>query len=235
MKLALLSGDAGCGKSYAISLLVRKLRSMGISVAVSAMTNKAVGALMETCSLDQVYTFHRMMGFKKELLDDKLSLDDFTKRYRKVYGQVVFHFGMLRGSEQLPPLNIGNTTLVRRLRPESCSVCSEVLRRMRVPRNPREEAPMANAPPFLGANVLIVDEYGLMNVEILERMLSVLSVFYGPGKGPLIVFSGSVSQLQPVGSNLPVWKSERFEELLSCSTPLFSTGDSSRTRVTGRL
>ncbi|TNN77997.1 putative ATP-dependent helicase 25 [Liparis tanakae] len=60
-----------------------------------------------------------------------------------------------------------------------------------------------------------------MNLGLLERMLRCLALFYGPGKGPLAVFSGSVSQLQPVGSNLHIWESESFEGLLSSSTQLF--------------
>lgn len=60
-----------------------------------------------------------------------------------------------------------------------------------------------------------------MDAELLERMLRRMALFYGPDKGPLIVFSGSMSQLQPVGSRLRLWQSQRFEELLSSSTPLF--------------
>lgn len=222
MKLALLSGDAGCGKSYAISLLEKKLRSMNIGVVVSAMTNKAAGTLMESCSLDRVYTFHRMMGFKQELLDDRLSLEDFTRQYCKVYWNVISRFNTLHQSD-LPPE--GNEVIrrhsCRQLKPESCAVCSKMFEQLRVSKSRAELAPMEDAPPFLGVNVLIVDEYGLMNVELFERMLCCLALFYGPGKGPLIVFSGSVSQLQPVGSNLRIWENERFEGLLSSSTPLF--------------
>lgn len=91
-------------------------------------------------------------------------------------------------------------------------------------KNPAQLAPMEDAPPFLGVNVLIVNEYSLMNVELFERMLCCLTLFYGPSKGPLIVLSGPLivfSQLQPVGSNLRIWETERFKGLLSSSTPLF--------------
>lgn len=222
IKLALLSGDAGCGKSYAISLLEKKLRLMNISVVVSAMTNKAAGTLMESCSLDQVYTFHKMMGFKKELLNDKLSLEDFTRLYCKLYWNVMSRFNTLHQSDLPPERNeVITRHSCRQLRPESCAVCSKLFEQLRVARNPGDLAPMENAPPFLGVNVLIIDEYGLLNVELLERMLCCLALFYGTGKGPLIIFSGSVSQLQPVGSNLRIWETERFEGLLSSSTPLF--------------
>lgn len=215
MKVALLSGDAGCGKSYAISLLVKKLRSLNISVAVCAMTNKAAGALIESGSLDRVYTFHKMMGFNKELLDDKLSLKDFMQKYHKVHGRVVYRFNTLYRSELPRKRNdaiLGHSC--RHLRPESCAVCSKMFAQLRVSEN------LEDTLPFLGVNVLIVDEYGLMNVELLERMLGCLALFYGPGKGPLIVFAGSVSQLQPVGSTTRIWATDRFEGLLSSSTPL---------------
>lgn len=222
MKLALLSGDAGCGKSYAIALLEKKLRSMNIGVVVSAMTNKAAGTLMESCSLDRVYTFHRMMGFKKELLDDRLSLEDFTRQYCKVYWNVISRFNTLHQSDLPPGRNeVISRHSCRQLRPESCAVCSKMFEQLRVSKKPAELTPMDDAPPFLGVNVLIVDEYGLMNEKLFERMLCCLALFYGPGKGPLIVLSGSVSQLQPVGSNVRIWESERFEGLLSSSTPLF--------------
>ena len=222
MKLSLMSGDAGCGKSYAISLLEKKLRQLDISVAVSAMTNKAAGTLTESCSLEQVYTFHKMMGLKKELLDEKLSLEDFLRHYSKVYWNVISRFKTLKDTN-LPPEQNGVSVRhsCNQLRPESCSVCSKMFKRMRVPRNPGDVAVMADAPPFLGVNVLIIDEYGLINGELFERMLSCLSLFYGPGKGPLIVFSGSVSQLQPVSSTPRIWETDRFEQLLSSSTPLF--------------
>ncbi|KAK2829938.1 hypothetical protein Q5P01_017869 [Channa striata] len=45
-------------------MLETKLRALKISVAVSAMTNKAAGALMESGSLARVHTFHKLMGFK---------------------------------------------------------------------------------------------------------------------------------------------------------------------------
>lgn len=222
MKLSLMSGDAGCGKSYAISLLEKKLRQLDISVAVSAMTNKAAGTLMESCSLDQVYTFHKMMGLKKELIDEKLSLEDFTRHYCKVYWNIISRFKTLKAANLSPEQNgVSVRHSCSQLRPESCSVCSKMFKQMRVPRNLADVAVMADAPPFLGVNVLIIDEYGLINVELFERMLSCLSLFYGPDKGPLIVFSGSVSQLQPVSSALRIWETDRFERLLSSSTPLF--------------
>lgn len=222
-ELALLSGDAGFGKSYAIALLAKRLRSMNVGVVVSAMTNKAAGTLMDSCSRDRVYTFHKMMGFnKKELLDDRLSLEDFARHYCKVYWNVISRFNTLHQSDLPPGRNeVTGRHSCRQLRPESCAVCSKMFAQLRVSKNPVELAPIEDAPPFLGVNVLIVDEYGLMNVVLLERMLCCLSLFYGPGKGPLIVFSGSVSQLQPVGSNRRIWETERFEGLLSSSTPLF--------------
>lgn len=223
LKLALLSGDAGCGKSYALSLLEKKLQSMNISVIVSAMTNKAAGNLIESCSLDHVYTFHKMMGLKKDLLDSTLSLDDFTKQYCKFFWNEITRFNTLHQADLSPVQHnhVIRKHSCRQLRPESCALCSKIFQQSRVSRSPAQLAPMENAPPFLGVNVLIVDEYGLLNVDLFERMLRCLALFYGPDKGPLIVFSGSVSQLQPVGSNLRIWESERFEGLLSSSTPLF--------------
>lgn len=217
MKLALLSGDAGCGKSYAISLLEKKLKSMEISVVVSAMTNKAAGTLMEACSLDRVYTFHKMMGFKQELLNDKLSLEDFERLYREVHCNAISLFNSLRQSklERLGGVNHQHSCM--RLRPESCAVCSKMFKQMRF----SEKFAYVDPPLFVGSNVLIIDEYGLMNVRLLDRMLRCLALFYGPEKGPLIIFSGSVSQLQPVGSSVRIWETERFEGLLASSTPLF--------------
>lgn len=222
MKLTLLSGDAGCGKSYAISLLETKLRSMNISVVVSAMTNKAAGTLMESCSLGNIYTFHKMMGFTKELLNDKLTLEDFTQQYYKVYRNVITQFNTLTHSD----LPSGQNKLItqhscRQLRPESCAVCSKMFHQLKVPNTPMRQGSMEDTPPFVGVNVLVVDEHGLLNVELFERMLCCLALFYGPGKGPLIVFSGSVSQLQPVGPHPRIWETDRFEGLLSSLTPLF--------------
>lgn len=220
--LALLSGDAGCGKSFALSMLERKLKSLGVSVVVSAMTNKAASALTDSGSLDKVYTFHKMMGFKKELLDNKLSLEDFTKQYYKVHWSSIAQFTTLHQSF----LSADHSKLTgkhacEKPRPESCAVCSKTFAELRESENPTDLAPMKDAPPFLGVNVLIVDEYGLLNVDLFEKMLCCLTLFYGPGKGPLIIFSGSVSQLQPVDTALRIWETERFERLLSSSTPLF--------------
>ncbi|TKS92494.1 hypothetical protein D9C73_027520 [Collichthys lucidus] len=217
MKLALLSGDAGCGKSYAVSLLEKKLKSMNVSVAVSAMTNKAAGTLMESGSLDRVYTFHKMMGFKQDLLDEKLSLKDFTQQYNRVHWNAISHFNSLRQSNPRDTNGMDWRHSCAHLRPESCAVCSNMFKQLML----SQKHPEPDPPPFLGMNVLIVDEYGLMNVRLLERMLCCLELFYGPEKGPLIIFSGSVSQLQPVGSSPRIWETEHFEGLLSSSTPLF--------------
>lgn len=189
---------------------------MNISVAVSAMINKAAGALMDSCPVDKVYTFHKMMGFTKDLLDDKLSLEDFTRDYCKVHRGAIFSFDAWRKLAGAPQKDyeISRCHSCCRPRPESCAACRKIFLAA-----VEKQAP--KPPPFLGVNVLIVDEYGLMNAELLERMLCCLALFYGLGRGPLIVFSGSVSQLQPVGSNRRIWETARFESLLSSSTQLF--------------
>ncbi|KAK7915589.1 hypothetical protein WMY93_011350 [Mugilogobius chulae] len=197
-KFALLSGDAGCGKSYAISLLEKKLRSMNVSIQLSAMTNKAAGTLKESHSLQSVLTFHKMMGFKKELLDDKLSLDEFTKLYSKLYWSAITQFKKLRQSE----FRAGEPHLqrhsCRQLQPELCAICSRLFQELKRPsRDPRRKAFTEDAPPFLGVNVLVVDEYGLMNVQVFERMLRCLDLFYGSERGPLIVFQVASHSFNP--------------------------------------
>ncbi|KAE8278003.1 hypothetical protein D5F01_LYC23938 [Larimichthys crocea] len=155
MKLALLSGDAGCGKSYAVSLLEKKLKSMNVSVAVSAMTNKAAGTLMESGSLDRVYTFHKMMGFKQDLLDEKLSLKDFTQQYNRVHWNAISHFNSLRQSNPRDTNGMDSRHSCAHLRPESCAVCSNTFKQLML----SQKHPEPDPPPFLGMNVLIVDEY----------------------------------------------------------------------------
>lgn len=217
MKLALLSGDAGCGKSHAISMLLKTLKSMNISCVVSAMTNKAASNLSELCPLDQVYTFHKMMGFTKELLNDTHPLSEFMEMYARVHRAVMLPFQALY-CHTLPTCQRHSC---QRLRPESCGMCSKRFRRLRTSKTPTDQVTMEHAPPFLGVNVLVIDEYGLMNAPLLERMLGCCKLFYGPSNGPLIIFSGSVSQLQPVGKASRIWETDRFEKLLAHSTPLF--------------
>lgn len=222
MEIALLSGDAGCGKSYAISLLVAKLTEMNVSVAVSALTNKAAGTLAELSCMKDVCTLHKLMGFRKELLDDKLTLDRFLDTYREV------HFGTLTKFKKLyeSQLSTEHENVRKRhscitVSPESCATCSKMFQRLRIPTKSCPQAPMEEAPPFLGVNVIVVDEYGLMTAELFKRMMCCIELFYGPGKGPLIIFSGSVSQLQPVGSSPRIWQDASFETALSHCTPLF--------------
>lgn len=163
VKIALLSGDAGCGKSYGISLLANTLKSMNISVAVSAMTNKAAGTLMDSCSLETVYTFHKLMGFKRELLDDKLSVEEFMREYCNVHRSAVSRFGKMYQSDlsfQCKPLSERHSCVI--FRPESCAVCSKMFQRLRKPSSSSQCGVMEDAPLFLGVNVIIVDEYGLM-------------------------------------------------------------------------
>lgn len=154
LKIALLSGDAECGKSYAIAMLDSKLKALGISSVVSAMTNKAAGTLMEGGSLLNVLTFHKMMGLKKDLLDDKLNLEDFASLYREVHWKAIraySHFAdvTLDGDEG----GKGHSCKCRR--PESCSVCSKALARIVKGRSGGEFEALKEAPPFLGANVLV--------------------------------------------------------------------------------
>lgn len=133
MKLALLSGDAGCGKSYTISLLIAKLNTMNVSVAVSALTNKAAGTLAEMCSLKDVYTLHKLMGFKKELLDHKLTLDRFVETYRELYWVTLSRFRKLYESE-LTSEHEGPSKRhsCHTVSPESCATCSKMFQRLRV-------------------------------------------------------------------------------------------------------
>ncbi|MEQ2196099.1 hypothetical protein XENOCAPTIV_023983 [Xenoophorus captivus] len=58
IRVALLSGDAGCGMSYAIFMLIDTLRRMNVSIILAANN------LAEMCSSDR-----KMMGFTKELLN----------------------------------------------------------------------------------------------------------------------------------------------------------------------
>ncbi|KAM7372473.1 hypothetical protein PAMP_009637 [Pampus punctatissimus] len=166
MKLALLSGDAGCGKSYAVSLLEKKLESMKVSVVVSAMTNKAAVTLMESGSLGRVYTFHKMMGFKQDLLDEKLSLEDFKLQYCRVHWNTISHFNSLHQSNPGHVNERNSQYSCAQLRLEFCTFCSNTFERLRLSKKISEPGP----PPFVGITVLIVDEYVLMNVSPWDRV-----------------------------------------------------------------
>ncbi|KAK7878278.1 hypothetical protein WMY93_031097 [Mugilogobius chulae] len=215
MKIALLSGDAGCGKSHALSLLYRTLTGMSVTVAVSAMTNRAVGCLAGMGAVRCVYTLHRLMGLKKDLLDEKMPQSEFEAKYLREYRDARVRFAQMYKS-RVPQGKGSQQHSCESPRPESCAVCSRVIEKMR-----GDKGPMAGAPPFLGVNVLIVDEYGLMTSVLLERLLFCLSSFYGPKNGPLIVLCGSVSQLQPPGGTSErVWQNDRLEKLLCSSTHL---------------
>lgn len=220
MKMTLLSGDAGCGKSFALAMLVDKLKLMDVSVLVCATTNKAAAALMESSSLDAVCTLHKAMGFKKDLLDDKLSLTEFCARYRRIHGSALAQYRALCKAEiTRRGGRLDSQHACTRLKPESCAVCSKLFYRLRASTNSTVNKG-EEWPPFVGANVLIVDEYGLLNMTLLDRMLSCVHMFYGESRGPLVVFAGSVSQLQPVGQNERVWQTTRFEKMLAYATPL---------------
>lgn len=221
LTVALLSGDAGCGKSYAISLLIAQLNKMNVSVAVSALTNKAAGTLGEMCSIKDVYTLHKLMGFRKGLLDNNLSLERFTETYRELHCVALAKFTKVYRSKLMEDKHLNERHSCVTASPESCATCSVLFQKLRVSTKPSEQAPMQDAPPFLGVNVIVVDEYGLMTADLLERTLRCMELFYGPGKGPLVIFSGSVSQLQPVGSSARIWEDGRFETLLAHRTPLF--------------
>lgn len=221
MTIALLSGDAGCGKSYAISLLVAKFAAMDISVAVSALTNKAVGTLSELSSLKDVCTLHKLMGFRKDLLDDKLPLDQFIELYRDAHFVTLSKFAKLYNSALPAHDSLSEHHSCATLSPESCAICSKLFKRLRVPTKSSARAHMEEAPPFLGVNVIVVDEYGLMTTGLFQRMIRCIELFYGPGRGPLVIFSGSVSQLQPVGSTRKIWEDTSFEASLSNRTPMF--------------
>lgn len=222
MQTALLSGDAGCGKSYAISMLVSKLTEMNVSVAVCALTNKAAGTLADLSSMKDVCTLHKLMGFRKELLDDKLQLDEFVEVYRRLHLVTLARFATLYESK-LPDDHeyLSKKHSCTMLSPESCATCSKLFKRLRVPAKSCTRASMEDAPPFLGVNVIVIDEYGLMTAGLFARMMRCMQLFYGPGRGPLIIFAGSVSQLQPVGPSRRIWEDESFESALSSRTPLF--------------
>ncbi|KAK2832717.1 hypothetical protein Q5P01_016606 [Channa striata] len=172
---------------------------------------------MESGSLARVHTFHKLMGFRRNCWD---ALSRRTvERYRRTYRDAISRFERSAARARFLRRAIDRHSCGG-CAPRSCAVCSGIFGQLRETRAPLETAPMEDAPPFLGVNVLIVDEYGLMTASLLERMLLVVTLFYGPGRGPLIILAGSVSQLQPAASGPRVWESERLEELLSCSTPL---------------
>lgn len=216
-KMVLLSGDAGCGKSYAIAMLERKLKILNVSVTMSAMTNKAAGALAETCGTGNVYTFHKMMGYKRHLLDDGLRTDRFKQSYAQTYFSSIATVGNLR----LKACDNAHSTVhgCTRFRPEACGVCSDAMTRMRT--NNYQGLSLDSTPLFVGSNVLIIDEYGLMTVDAFEKMQCCLDLYYDSPNGPLIVFAGSVSQLQPPGNKRRIWETDTFETSLALSSSLF--------------
>ncbi|KAK2812866.1 hypothetical protein Q5P01_000943 [Channa striata] len=66
---------------------------------------------------------HKLMGFKKELLDDALSPEDFVERYRRTYRDAISRFEALCGSGEFLRRAIDRHSC-ERLRPGSCAVCS---------------------------------------------------------------------------------------------------------------
>ena len=223
LTVTLLSGDAGCGKSYALSMLWRRLEALGVSCHVCALTNKAAANLMESTCCKSVTTYHRMMGYKKELIKEGLSAADHVQIYKNTYMRVIDQYRRLRG--QTPgPESVGRQRHpgCSRPSPESCAECSRAFKKAKSSASWDPLHSMRGAPPFLGVNVLVVDEYGMLSGNALDKMLRCLALFYGPLAGPLIVFAGSVSQLQPVGQHEPIWaRGGVFESKLAASTPLF--------------
>ena len=223
LTMTLLSGDAGCGKSYAVSMLCKRLEALGVSCHVSAPTNKAAANLIESTRCKSVTTFHRMMGYKKNLIKDNLPTADFVQLYGSTYKHVIDQYKQL--SEQpLDPQFMGHQRHPEcsRPTPESCAECSRAFKKLKCSTSWNSLHSMREAPPFLGVNVLVVDEYGMLSDNEVDKMLKCLALFYGPLGGPLIVFAGSVSQLQPLGEHKPIWaRGSLFESKLATSTPLF--------------
>ena len=221
--MTLLSGDAGCGKSYAVSMLWERLEAMGVSCHVSAPTNKAAANLIESTSCKSVTTFHKMMGYKQKLINDNLPTMDFVQLYESTYKHIIDLYKKLR-EQPLEQHFMGHQRHPECLRPtpESCAECSRAFKKAKSPTSWNPLPSMREAPPFLGVNVLVVDEYGRLSENAVDKMLKCLALFYGPLGGPLIVFAGSVSQLQPLGEHEPIWaRGSLFESKLASSTPLF--------------
>ncbi|KAJ8361664.1 hypothetical protein AAFF_G00432180 [Aldrovandia affinis] len=209
-KMALLSGDAGCGKSYAIGMLCELFRGIGVSGAVSGMTNRAAATLADFTGDTPVTTFHRMMGYKATMLDDSLPVAQFVALYRHEHKAAVedyeaFASAAMTQTEAHPRCN--------RRRAESCAVCSRLF-------DQHKQHYQAVYPPFVGVNIVIIDGYGLLRISAIERMLACMRLFYPTGCGPLIIFAGSVSQLRPVTPGVSVWQNSTFQSMLDSVTPL---------------
>lgn len=133
LTLTLLSGDAGCGKSYALSLLYGRLTSMGVSVCLSAMTNKAAASLSEARPAATPITFQLAMGYKEKLV-------------RPVRVQAILREAVLSRGQNI----LRYETLVGRLHwwcsPGACHHCS---RRAMGPRCGRVSSSSGSSPAAL--------------------------------------------------------------------------------------
>ncbi|KAK2812700.1 hypothetical protein Q5P01_001001 [Channa striata] len=127
-------------------------RASSKAEARRAGTNKARGALMESGSLARVHTFHKLMGFKKELLDDALSPEDFVERYRRTYRDAISRLALC-GSAKFLRRAIDRHSC-ERLRPGPARLQRD-LRAAEGDPTPLETAPW-KTPSVPRVNVLIV-------------------------------------------------------------------------------
>lgn len=213
VKLLLLTGDAGTGKTHAIKSLRSRAQKLHLTVCLCAPTAKAAGVINAALDAPVATTYHHALGFKEAMLRAVgRPRDEFMKLYRAHHGPALDAFRGLVESRQF------DTAIVNAPcgHAEFKFVCATCRLRMRKLLRGRDAS--LDFPPFFLASVIFIDEYGMIGYDMYRNIREAIACFSVPGEwSPVLIFAGSVSQLPPAknkdsGPVAELWGSPDFCE-----------------------
>ena len=200
-----LSGDAGCGKSFALRGLHDSIEDLGLGKLACFTATTHVAA--ELLPPGQHQTCHSAAGLRFELCTET-NLEAFIVKYSAMYSG-----GLAKWD------TIGETDCCD-FHWEGCDTrCPDCMAKV------RSRVGSYWLPPVAYASLVVVDEYGMLSELDFMKLFWVLRRFAIRGQEKFLVVSGSVVQLNGAGGEKPIWDSDFTRQI-------FTRNSSSTTALT---
>ncbi|ABG25724.1 ORF93 [Ranid herpesvirus 1] len=209
-----LCGDAGAGKSRALTLLLDALKRVSLDhvVCMTATTNAAVNAAPSVR-----HTTHSALGINNRvLLEHPFRTPAEKDSFRRHY--IEYNSNHLVALQRLRAMSPGILEMIKTKHPEHS--CVELTPRCYLCFLAMWGARCDYAPAAWNKPMLVIDEYAMMSAELFEKFMCAHEMLTMKQQGRVVVLVGSVSQLSWPNSTL-LTNSERFVNDHVCTTHLW--------------
>lgn len=205
----ILTGDAGSGKTTVIQDLENIMFKLGLrrALALCAPTHRACCVMGERST-----TYQSLLGINLPMC--LMPFDEFVVAYSSFHRNAIATFKtMVKDTTEIAARARGrdryHACFELNMR---CIKCLGYMRQVMF-------MGCTRCPKIVGKSLVVLDEYGLLSAQAFKKILWVIKQFSLPEQGPLLIFSGSCTQL-PSPDLPPLWAVPAFPRLVFHTTNL---------------